>query len=1123
MSASPVHTCQRKRKRGKTMKKQILTALLLIAMVLAVAAGCTVDPGLQPAFPTEGLAAVLPQLEGTAVAITTDTADNFAAEVGGITPTQHRVYVSACKAAGLNEVLTQYDNTVVLSNKEGHMVTVEYEEDKQILSVDLYAPTVLPILDYEDFLGNNVSGGYVLYDLKLPTKLNDKKADIKLNLTWSCSNPDIVNEKGELTRLLTGDEVVILTATDESGAKKSFPIRVLGMDTNKGTLTVTGDYVPATGVGVEEQYTQMFTLNTNNNSIIADLGEKQKVNYVKLTDGDSVALLGTEFMTLWISDDNATYTQIKDYSLIQIESDWYLYGFEAEARYVKAHFTLLTSDGLYKDNYTASLPNEAEFKNAYGKIIRAGYEEVVGSNGAEFVKSSYTVTNNSERHWCDYAYTVPLADLGVTGNADTLRISVEGKPLYHYVDGINAVIRIPNLAKGASLTLDVYQSENASALNFANKQGVYEIVYGTREIAGSLSVKGAPRYSLRLYKGTKFPAGNVLEEDMIIGTVDGKVYQSTDGGFTWTVRAPYKNNAPEGGTPVTNMGRGSCTFIYDEISGRIYAGGHYKLGGEWGDGTTPVVMNYMYSDDGGLTWSDGPFLPTDIEESIYNLTAVDYWNGITVKASYDGKDGDGVDLLMPVAASSWWGDHYNGGTVRVAYSRDAGETWQYSDTRINYREVNEAEGDVSESTVIERDDGVLVLQVRCQHKDTRTFAVSYSLDHGVTWMSQAELSNVYSSNTQPIAQQFEVNGVNATMLSWASNNVNGNTYFYRNPMHIATSTNGGEIFRNIQNLLARTPYEAVTDRLTYVFATNQCFTKAGDDDMYMAFNCQDLPLDDTGSRTRMLIRVTDFDNWLTRTKGAYDSFEGGLPTLEGWSKLGGVIECSAEQVSDGKYSMKLKNGAQAFRSIPYLQNGTLSLDVFIDEETEFTMELQSALSLTADNKAAPVVYTVKDKKITFAGSDVSIDLKEGWNTLSFQLELTEDKAMFSANGAEAVAIPVDMSIGDYITFVAVYCESTAVYMDEFLVVSDLDAVIVATEEDKQAANVVIEQIKKMDATKASDVQAARAAFEALTQVQRDLVDSKVVVDPNGDINTPGTIVNYYDVLVEAEAKLSKAG
>lgn len=1094
------------------MKKQILTALLLIAMVMAVVAGCAVEPGKQPVFPTEGLAAVLPQLEGISADITTNTADNFAAEVSGITPNQFQVYVAACKAAGLDEVLAKYDDTVVLSNKEGHMVTVAYNEDMQTLTVDLYAPTVMPILTYDDFLSKNVGGGCVLSDLKLPKKDTDRKAGIELNLTWTSSAPNIINEKGEVTRPLTGDVVVVLTATDESGAKKSFPVRVLGMDTNKGTMTITKDYVPATGVGVEETYTTMFTLNTTNNSIIADLGQVQKVNYVKLTDGDDVALLGTEFLTLWVSDDNTKYTQIKEYSLIQIESDWYLYGFEAEARYVKAHYTLFTSDILIKDSYSQNLANEAEFKNAYGEIIRAGYEEVVGSNGAEFTKSTYTVTNKSERYWCDYAYTVTLADLGVTGNTDTLRISVDGKPLYHYVDGINAVIRIPNLDKGASLELDIFQSESATPLNFANKQGVYEIVYGTREIAYTNDV-GATRYALRLNKGQKFPDGSVLEEDMILGIKDAVVWQSTDGGYTWTERAKYFDNAPEGGTPVKNMKRGNCTFILDEVTGRIYAGGHYKYNdGEWGEESVRCVMNYMYSDDGGLTWSDGPFLPYDLNENFLNYTAIDYWNGMTVKASYDGKDGDGVDLLMPVVAYNFIDGDRAGCTVRVAYSRDAGETWQYSDTQINYIPIDASEGDMSESTVFEREDGVLVLQCRLQHKDLRTFAVSYSIDHGVTWMSQAELSNVYASNTQPIGAKFEVNGVEATMLSWGSNSVNGNTYFYRDPIHIASTTNGGEIFRNIQNLLARTPYEAVTNMLNYTFCTNQSFTKAGEDDMYMAFDCYNIG--------HISIRVTDFDNWFTRTKGAYDSFENGLASVEGWSGLGGASECSSEQASEGKYSLKLKNSAKFFRSIPYFQNGTFSLDVFVDEETEFTMELQSALSLTKDNKAAPIVYTVKDKKISFAGSDVSIDLKDGWNTLTFQLELTEDKAMFSANGTEAVAIPVDMSIGDYITFVAIYCESTTVYIDEFLVVSDLDPILVATEEDKQAANAVIEQIKNMDATKAADVEAARAAFEALTQVQQDFVDSKTVVDPNGDINTPGTIVNYYDVLVAAETKLA---
>lgn len=1101
------------------MRKQILTALLLIVMVMAVAAGCAVDSGDDGyAWAPQGLAAVLPQLEADPAIITTNTDDNFVAEVSGITPVQYQVYVAACKAAGLDEVLAKYDNTVVLSNKEGHMVTIEYKEAEQTLSVDLYAPSVLPGLTYDDFLSSNVTGGAVVADLKLPKKDTDKKTDTTLNLTWSSSFPSIISEKGKVIRPLTGDMVVIMTATDESGAQKSFPVRVLGMDANKGTMIVNGDYSPATGVGVEEPYTTMFIFNTNNNSIIADLGEKQKVNYVKLTDGDDIALLAPEFLTLWVSDDNVTYTQIKEYNLIQIESDWYLYGFEAEARYVKAHYTLFSCEGLVQDSYTANLANEMEFKNAYGEIIRAGYEEIVGSNGAEFTKTSYTLTNNSDRYWCDFAYTVTLADLGVTGNADTLRITANGKFLYHYVDGINAVVRIPSLDKGASLTLDICHSESETPLNFANKQGVYEIVYGTREITSTHLVE-APRYSLRLYKGTKFPAGNVLEEDIIIGTFggDGKIYQSTDG-YTWTVRASYKNNPPEGGTPVTNMLKSSCLFIYDEISGRIYAGGHVSLTGFGGVEEKRAVMNYMYSDDGGLTWSEGFYLPYDVNEDPLNYTSVSYSNGITVKASYDGKDGPGVDLLMPVAAYLDNPDHI-GMTVRVAYSRDAGETWEYSENIINYKQVAAMEGDMSEVTVIERDDGVLVMQSRCQHQEVRTFAVSYSIDHGVTWLSQAELSNVYGSNTQPIAAQFEVNGVDATLLSWASSNVNGNTFFYRTPMHIATSTNGGEIFRNIQNLVFRTPYEALAGKEQYGICVNQCFTKAGDDDMYMAFNCTTLPRTESGGFNTMVILAADFDDWITKTKGAYDGFENGLPSLEGWTGIRGVGGFSDEQASDGRYSLKLRNTPQFFRSVPYFQNGTLSLDVFIENETEFTMELQAALSLTKDNKAAPVAFTVKDKKITFAGSDVSIDLKDGWNTLTFQLELTEDKAGFSLNGAEAVAIPADMSIGDFVTYVAIYGEST-IYIDEFLIVSDLEVVLSGTEEDKQAANAVIEQIKNMDATKASDVEAARAAFEALTQVQRDFVDCKTVVDPNGNVNTPGTIINYYDVLVEAEEKLA---
>lgn len=1071
------------------MKKQICAVLLILSMVTCLFAGCVTDSQPALAWAAEGLAAVLPQLEAKSSTIITNTADNFAAEVGGLTLTQFKSFLAACKAVGLNKVAVQYDNAAVLSNKDGNMVTLRYQEAEQKMSVDLYSATVLPGLNYDVFLRNNTNGAYIVSDLKLPAKFTDKETDTTMQLTWTCSMPSMISEKGVVVRPTQGDMDVVLTATDENGAKKSFLIRIIGMNCNDGALVVNQDYIPATGSGVASTLDN-FTFNTQNNSIIKDMGETTRVNYVKLTDSDNEALLGTEFMTLWVSDDNVTYTQVKDYRLLHDGVDWYLYDFEAEARYVKAHYTLLTNKRIpsaqgTNAGYETFAENPAEFKNVLGKMISAGYEEIFGANGAEFTKLTHTVTNNTDNTWFDHAWTISMAAAGITGEPASLRISANGKALFHYVDGDNLIVRIPDLEKGASLTLDILQSNSKAPLNLADKEGVYEVVYGVREITSNVPM-GAPHYAMYIPKGTVFPAGNVLEEDMLIGFNENKVLaKSTDGGYTWTQLSS------------------SChynKFIYDEVSHRLFAGIIAKVGtGDWGEAGVTSKMVFGYSDDGGITWKQNAF------EFPIGLST--YEAGITTKTSYDG-DGPGVDLVMPVAGYKGV-DVYGGLGVRVMYSCDAGKTWNVTDW-IQYDDSGEYEGDVSEATIVEREDGLLVLQSRNQHDYTRTLAVAFSIDHGKTWTTQAELSNVYSSNTQPVARRFEVAGEEALMLSWASHNVMGNTKFIRNPMNIGVSTNGGETYRNIQNVFARSPFE----KWDYiVYATQQSFEKAGEDDAYIGFMCTDLKPD------MMAIRIQDFDNWFTRTKGAYDSFENGSPLHEGWVMVNGAVIATDEKASAGNYCMELRRNPIFMRSIPYLQNGSISFDLFVDEETELTLELQAALCTFANNDAAPIAFTVKDKKLTFVGGEEAITLKDGWNNLCFNLELTEDKATFSLNGAEDVAIPVDLDIGDFITYIGVFGKSS-VFIDELLVQSTLNVVLTATQEDKDAANVVIEQIKNMDANDATAVKAARDAFEALTQVQRDLVDSKVIVDPNGDVNKPGTIVDYYDVLVEAEAKLA---
>jgi hypothetical protein len=75
-------------------------------------------------------------------------------------------------------------------------------------------------------------------------------------------------------------------------------------------------------------------------------------------------------------------------------------------------------------------------------------------------------------------------------------------------------------------------------------------------------------------------------------------------------------------------------------------------------------------------------------------------------------------------------------------------------------------------------------------------------------------------------------------------------------------------------------------------------------------------------------------------------------------------------------------------------------------------------------------------------------LKEGWNTIQVALELTAGKAFLSANGGEAVALPLQLDVSDYVCYVTAFADSDA-YMDEFYVVSTLDAEVYTGETQKE--------------------------------------------------------------------------
>lgn len=950
-----------------------------------------------------------------------------------------------------------------------------------------YDADVLNQLTFEDIKGENILESGIVSDLTLPTTLTNGQLDKEFTITWQSSDPASIDPAtGKVTRKEEGVSVVTLTAILADGNFKNFELTVPGkVVNNEGVLYVPSDLDPATGAG--QSYTeQLFTFDTDNNSIIKDLGASQKVNYVVLQDGNDKARLNAESLSLWVSQDNETYTRVESFKLLQVDNKWYLYDFAAEGVYVKVHYTHFHG-------------TEADFIGAFGQMIDAGFQEVFGGNGAAFTKGEYTLTNTAASTRYDYAWTVSKADLGITGTEASIRISLDGQLLYHYVDGENVVIRVPEIAAGASVTLTVQQSKDSGILNIANKEGVHEVVYGTRET--TLGSKN--RWALTLPAGTTFPNGVTISQETIYMMGSGSaatVEYSTDGGYTWK-SYDVCNNAPADKTPVTKIADGSLFF--DSVTGRIM----YQ--------TYNVITKYnasnmdeshcetsiVASDDGGKTWYVLATLPCacQINEPGIPKYALSYTEGIQL-STYDGA-GNNIDFVFPLGVQY---DDTGAFATRVAYTRDAGETWQYSETEITYP-ASGHEGGCSEAWIIEREDGVLVLHTRCQVADVNNFKASYSFDHGLTWTNENYKADYYTTNTQAMLKWMDVDGESVMTAIWGGNNIRGGTSYIRSPLNFASSVNGGDTFRNIQNIASKTHMEGYNASYSH-YVTNHSVTQFGDDQVLIAFRQL------KAEQNYIRIRIEDYSKWFTRTKGAYDDFEHGTVRYEGWSALSDGMELTTIN-AQGKYSMKLSAGASVTRSIPYLQNGSVSIDVYVAADSRFTLELQSAYSPGYADVAMPIGLRVENGKLYLNEETTSVaELQEGWNTLTFDLELTEDQAAVAVNGGTAVNIPVRTEAGDYVCYVTFGVESDII-VDELLVISELDPVLTATEEDRQAAAAVVELIKAIATAgdKEAAVKAARAAFDQLTQTQSDLVDVLVK-----DGETP---VNYYELLVTAENNL----
>lgn len=386
-----------------------------------------------------------------------------------------------------------------------------------------YDDNVLDGVTFATIAGQNDAENAVTTDLVLPKALPDPIFAVDRALTWVSSDASVIDpETGRVTRPAEGEVRVTLTATLQDGSSKTFTLTVPGTASDSGdVLVLKNDRYPATGAGTVTQL-YSFTLDADNSSVIYDQKERRKVNVVALKDGDESARLNEEVLTLWVSDDNVTYTRVKDFKLLHQGRTWYLYDFEAEGRYVKVHCT----------HYDGT---EADFVGSAAEMIRAYHEEVFGAGSSAFeVRREYTLTNNTGAAHYDDAWPISKSALGIRGTDASIRVYAGKELLYHYVDGDNVIVRVPYLDKAASVTLTVL-SGNDKAMDISNKEYVHEVTYGTRE---AWTVGDGAHWILTLPAGTALPDGNTVKAEtmLILGGSNSMIWRafSYDGGRSWT-------------------------------------------------------------------------------------------------------------------------------------------------------------------------------------------------------------------------------------------------------------------------------------------------------------------------------------------------------------------------------------------------------------------------------------------------------------------------------------------------------------------------------------------------------------------------------------------------------------
>ncbi|MBO5884077.1 MAG: DUF2341 domain-containing protein [Clostridia bacterium] len=835
-----------------------------------------------------------------------------------------------------------------------------------------------------------------------PNKLINEKYGLELPLFYSSSSNALISVskgKGSFTNPIEKTEFVSLSLICDS-FKENINFIVPKKDTApKTTFAITGDLDPF--VNKDERIDGVFNLSDNFASVVKDMGEKTKICGVTLkTATADVGLVNKNHLSVFVSEDGESYEYVREYSLLTKGNTAYIYNLDIDARYVKIHSTTngLSDTGCFIgcseemiDVITANDPllSEGEFTN----------------------KTIYSLENDEEKEVYDKIIKLSFDEMRICAcdlkqDKSDIRFFADGKWLPHYFDGEKFYVRVFRLAPKSTTNIEIfYGNEKAESVSDGNE--TFEIKYGLK-------------HARRNHEAGWFNSVATMPNGDILRIVDlpsgeGKrslaMYRSKNGGLSWS------NYEIIPGTDMIRQGGG---FLVDKKNGKVFYFA-YHFNENVPRSEKRCKYKIFVSEDNGYTWS-GPMEPIGNVRPVPDWS-LSYSDGITLSCE-DG-DGPNVDYVFTTGAClDIMTSAYSSSAI---YSKDGGKTWIFSDSRVNYEPEDTSsriafEGGCSEETVWEKEDGTLIMYSRCQIDEIVHFAVSYSYDHGITW-GNVRLSDIYTCNTQPIISPLDKTPV----FLWGGNNSLGGRTYLRYPLNMAVSTDDAESFHDLIDASLQTCVATVNTSIGALLHTNPDLTFGsyrGEDMAYIV-------------STRHQMYILDPKNYLSKTRGAFDSFESGA-SAEGWlDTMFDTIPTAEIGATDGKKAMLLNSGKTVTRPLHYIEKGEIGFDLYTSNIGDgFTIDLQTAFNDKPSSISTPISLKVDNEgNISIFGRSLEEKISHGMNKINIFFNGREKTASLTLNGK---MLPLDFVSNDaYISYVTVFLGKDAkLSMDTFFAIRE---------------------------------------------------------------------------------------